>query len=139
MRILWLTTNLLLPLDKGGKLRTWHLMRHLAARHEITCICFADPDQPSANYTGMSAVSSELVTVPRRERSKEGLGFGAAVARNLFQRLPYAVAQYQVVCISPRGANRPGGQVLRSRGVRFSRARGESARAPALSGGALHA
>ena len=47
MRILWLTTNLLLPLDKGGKLRTWHLMRHLAARHEITCICFADPDQPS--------------------------------------------------------------------------------------------
>src|SRR4249919_1706667 len=95
MRILWLTTNLLLPLDKGGKLRTWHVMRHLAARHEITCICFADPDQPPANYTGMSAVSSELVTVPRRERTKEGLAFYAAIARNLFQRLPYAVAQYQ--------------------------------------------
>jgi sugar transferase (PEP-CTERM/EpsH1 system associated) len=95
MRILWLTTNLLLPLDKGGKLRTWHLMRHLAARHKITCVCFADPDLPEANYAGMSAVSSELVTVPRRERSKEGLGFFAAVVRNLFQRLPYAVAQYK--------------------------------------------
>ena len=32
MRILWLKTDLLLPLDKGGKLRTWHLMRHLARR-----------------------------------------------------------------------------------------------------------
>ena len=30
MRILWLKSDLLLPLDKGGKLRTWHLMRHLA-------------------------------------------------------------------------------------------------------------
>ena len=36
MRILWLKSDLLLPLDKGGKLRTWHLMRHLAQRHEIT-------------------------------------------------------------------------------------------------------
>ena len=34
MRILWLKAGLLLPLDKGGKLRTWHLMRHLAARHD---------------------------------------------------------------------------------------------------------
>ena len=31
MKILWLSAGLLLPLDKGGKLRTWHLMRHLPA------------------------------------------------------------------------------------------------------------
>ena len=43
MRILWLSPNLLLPLDKGGKLRTWHLMRHLARRHSITYVSFADP------------------------------------------------------------------------------------------------
>ena len=41
MRILWLNAGLLLPLDKGGKLRTWHLMRHLARRHEITYLSFA--------------------------------------------------------------------------------------------------
>ena len=41
MRILWLKSDLLLPLDKGGKLRTWHLMRHLARRHEITYLAFA--------------------------------------------------------------------------------------------------
>ena len=35
MKILWLNAGLLLPLDKGGKLRTWHLMRHLAARHDM--------------------------------------------------------------------------------------------------------
>ena len=53
MRILWLSTNLLLPLDKGGKLRTWHLMRHLAARHSITCICrLRIPDQPDERPRG---------------------------------------------------------------------------------------
>jgi hypothetical protein len=36
MRILWLKSDLLLPLDKGGKLRTWHLMRHLAAPWDRT-------------------------------------------------------------------------------------------------------
>ena len=42
MKILWLNAGLLLPLDKGGKLRTWHLMRGLAARHDITYLSFAD-------------------------------------------------------------------------------------------------
>ena len=40
MRILWLKSDLLLPLDKGGKLRTWHLMRHLAKHHDITYVAF---------------------------------------------------------------------------------------------------
>ena len=42
MRILWLKSDLLLPLDKGGRLRTWHLMRHLARRHDITYLSFAE-------------------------------------------------------------------------------------------------
>ncbi|HEY7499686.1 MAG TPA: glycosyltransferase [Vicinamibacterales bacterium] len=95
MRILWLNTNLLLPLDKGGKLRTWHLMRHLAKRHEITCISFADPAPPHAHIAGMSEVCSKLVTIPRRESTKEGLRFYAAVARHVLNPLPYAVAQYR--------------------------------------------
>jgi sugar transferase (PEP-CTERM/EpsH1 system associated) len=95
MRILWLNTNLLLPLDKGGKLRTWHLMRHLADRHEITCVSFAEPDQPKANLEGMSQVCSRLITIRRHERHKEGWRFYASVARYLLAPLPYAVAQYR--------------------------------------------
>src|SRR4030095_17220788 len=51
MRILWLKSDLLLPLDKGGKLRTWHLMRHLAKHHEITYLAFAEPATGSARET----------------------------------------------------------------------------------------
>jgi sugar transferase (PEP-CTERM/EpsH1 system associated) len=95
MRVLWLNTHLLLPLDKGGKLRTWHLMRHLAASHHITSIAFDDPDGAEANRRGMSEVCAKLVMVPRRERPKEGARFYAGVARHLFDPLPYAVAQYR--------------------------------------------
>jgi sugar transferase (PEP-CTERM/EpsH1 system associated) len=95
MRILWLNTPLLLPLDKGGKLRTWHLMRHLARRNHITCISFADPAQPAAHRAGMSEVCAKLVTIDRRESVKEGLRFYASAARHLLDPVPYAVAQYR--------------------------------------------
>jgi len=52
MKILWLNAGLLLPLDKGGKLRTWHVMRHLAARHDIHYLSFEDATQTEADRRG---------------------------------------------------------------------------------------
>src|SRR6187399_1808183 len=95
MRILWLSANLLLPLDKGGKLRTWHVMRHLAAQHSITYLSFADPDAAAEDLEGMSEVCARLVTVPRRERPKSGPRFALDVARHLVNPVPFAVAQYR--------------------------------------------
>ncbi len=60
MKILWLNAGLLLPLDKGGKLRTWHVMRHLAARHDITYLSFADPAQTDGERDGMREVCTRL-------------------------------------------------------------------------------
>jgi sugar transferase (PEP-CTERM/EpsH1 system associated) len=95
MRILWLNAGLLLPLDKGGKLRTWHLMRHLAQRHEITYLSFADPDTSVDAREGMREVCAHLQTVPRRDAGKGTLAFYADAAAHLFERLPYAVAKYR--------------------------------------------
>lgn len=95
MRILWLKSDLLLPLDKGGKLRTWHLMRHLARRHEIVYLAFADPDQPAADVAGMREVASEVVTIPRRDPPKGSLAFYVDAASHLIDPLPYAVAKYR--------------------------------------------
>jgi sugar transferase (PEP-CTERM/EpsH1 system associated) len=94
MRILWLKSDLLLPLDKGGKLRTWHLMRQLARRHAITFLSYADPDQPNEDIEGMHAVASEVVTIPRRDPAKGTLPFYVDAARHLIARRPYAVAKY---------------------------------------------
>jgi polysaccharide biosynthesis protein PslH len=95
MRILWLKTDLLLPLDKGGKLRTWHLMRHLARRHEISYLAFAAPDEPQDHIIGMREVAAHVDTVPRVEVPKASPRFFARVAWHLADPLPYAVGQYR--------------------------------------------
>jgi len=95
MRILWLKSDLLLPLDKGGKLRTWHLMRHLARRHEITYLAFREPEQPAANVEGMKEVASRVETITRSEPTKGTLRFYADAALHLLDPLPYAVGKYR--------------------------------------------
>jgi polysaccharide biosynthesis protein PslH len=95
MNILWLNAGLLLPLDKGGKLRTWHLMRHLAQRHDITYLSFAEPTQSAEHRLGMNEVCSRLLTVPRSDAAKGTLRFYADAARYVVDPVPYAVAKYR--------------------------------------------
>ena len=95
MRILWLKSDLLLPLDKGGKIRTWHLMRHLARRHEITYVAFAEPGVSQADIEGMREVAARVITIPRSEAPKSSFRFYTGVAAHLLDPLPYAVAKYR--------------------------------------------
>jgi sugar transferase (PEP-CTERM/EpsH1 system associated) len=95
VRILWLKADPLLPLDKGGKLRTWHLMRQLARHHETAFLSFADPDQPRTDIDGMREVARTVVTVPRRDPGKGSPAFYVDVARHVLSRRPYAVAKYE--------------------------------------------
>ena len=95
MKLLWLNAGLLLPLDKGGKLRTWHLMRHLARGHEITYLSFAEPDQREEDRTGMREVCTELETIPRADAAKGTFAFYADAAKHVVNPLPYAVGKYR--------------------------------------------
>jgi sugar transferase (PEP-CTERM/EpsH1 system associated) len=94
MRILWLKSDLLLPLDKGGKLRTWHLMRHLARRHEITYLSFAEA-APAEMLAGMREVAAHLVTIHRSDPRKRSLRFYLDAAWHLADSLPYAIGKYR--------------------------------------------
>jgi sugar transferase (PEP-CTERM/EpsH1 system associated) len=95
MKLLWLNAGLLLPLDKGGKLRTWHVMRHLATRHDITYLSFEDASQTDADRLGMREVCSRLETVPRTDAPKGTLRFYADAAGYVVDPAPYAVAKYR--------------------------------------------
>jgi sugar transferase (PEP-CTERM/EpsH1 system associated) len=95
MKLLWLNAGLLLPLDKGGKLRTWHVMRHLAQRHEITYLSFEDAGQRAEDRDGMREVCARLETIPRSDAAKRSLAFYAGAARHVIDPLPYAVGKYR--------------------------------------------
>ena len=95
MHILWLKTDLLLPLDKGGRLRTWHLMRHLARRHEITYLAFKEPGQPDADVAGMREVATRVVAITRADPPKGSWRFRVDAALHVVDPLPYAVGKYR--------------------------------------------
>jgi sugar transferase (PEP-CTERM/EpsH1 system associated) len=95
MRILWLKSDLLLPLDKGGKIRTWHLLCHLARRHEITYVGCSGPETSPADIDGMHDVAARVVTVPRSDPPKGSMRFYLDAAAHLADPLPYAVAKYR--------------------------------------------
>jgi glycosyltransferase involved in cell wall biosynthesis len=40
LKILWVKAGKLLPLDSGGRLRTYNILRHLAATHELTYLSY---------------------------------------------------------------------------------------------------
>lgn len=86
---------MLLPLDKGGKLRTWHLMRHLARHHEITYLAFVAPGDRQDHIDGMREVATSVDLVPRSDPAKGSIRFYADVARHLAAPLPYAVGKYR--------------------------------------------
>jgi sugar transferase (PEP-CTERM/EpsH1 system associated) len=95
MKILWLKSDLLVPLDKGGKLRTWHLMRHLAKRHDITYVAFATPEEQANAAQPMAQVATRVECISRSDPPKRSLGFYLGVVRHVCARLPYAVGKYR--------------------------------------------
>ncbi len=95
MRILWLKTELLHPVDKGGKIRTYHMLKELRRSHHVTYLTL-DDGGAGADAGGRAAeYCHELVRVPHRTRAKFTAGFYAELAQNVVTPLPYFIKKYE--------------------------------------------
>jgi sugar transferase (PEP-CTERM/EpsH1 system associated) len=100
MRILWLKTELLHPLDKGGKIRTYHMLRGLRERAHVTYLTLADGSAGRDARRSASEYCDELLAVPFSPPVKGTAAYYAALLGNLASRLPYAVARYRSPAMS---------------------------------------
>jgi hypothetical protein len=67
VKVLWVKSELLHPVDKGGKIRTFEMLRHLMAGHEVTYLCLSTPsDAPDARERA-AEYCQKLHTVPWSE------------------------------------------------------------------------
>ena len=95
MHILWLKTELLHPVDKGGKIRTYNMLKELKRHHRITYLTL---DAGSAGTTERASALEychELLCVPHQPREKFTAGFYSELLSNLTSPLPYAIKKYQ--------------------------------------------
>ena len=94
MRILWLKTELLHPVDKGGKIRTYQMLKELKKAHRVTYLTLDDGCGDPDALEKASEYAHEVVTVPHKTSAKFSAGFYLELAGNLASGLPYALQKY---------------------------------------------
>jgi polysaccharide biosynthesis protein PslH len=95
LRILWLKTELLHPVDKGGKIRTYNMLKQLKRDHRITYLTLDDGRADAEARKQAEEYCSELVCLPHQQRDKFTPGFYGELLLNLVSRQPYAIKKYQ--------------------------------------------
>jgi glycosyltransferase involved in cell wall biosynthesis len=95
LRILWLKTELLHPVDKGGKIRTYQMLKALKREHYVTYLTLDDGTADSDAVERAEEYCHELVRIRHSTREKFSAGFYAELAANLFSPLPYFMKKYE--------------------------------------------
>ncbi len=95
MNILWLKTELLHPVDKGGKIRSYNMLKALKRNCRITYLTLDDGTADSSARELAREYCHDLVCVPHRRREKFTTGFYVELALNLASEMPYAIKKYE--------------------------------------------
>ncbi|MBL9151732.1 MAG: glycosyltransferase [Verrucomicrobiales bacterium] len=103
LRLLWVKSGPLHPLNTGGRRRTHAMLRELNRQHRVTWLAglpegtALDPAEPDDPY------AAEKIWIPTRESRKGSPRFAAELAANqLFSRLPYVLSRYRSAAVRDR-------------------------------------
>jgi len=77
VRVLWVKAGGFLPLDAGGKIRSYHTVKNIARHWTTTVITFYPEEREDQNPT-LQGIVDKLITVPLRSRSRAAV-YGAAL------------------------------------------------------------
>lgn len=95
LRILWLKSGPLHPLDTGGKIRTYNMMRELKKKHDITFLALCLPGANETTKTAAEEFSHHQIWIPWKEARKRSAGFFFELGGNfLFSQEPYVIQKY---------------------------------------------
>ena len=95
MKILWVKPGKLLPLDTGGKLRTYNILRHLASTHELTYLSYYGGERDEAYEREVLGHLPGTVSVPTAKQPSAPLARYFDYLRRLPLDAPYAVSQFE--------------------------------------------
>ena len=94
MRILWVKSGKMLPVDSGGKIRSYNILRQLVRTHEVTFLSDYS-GQPDPGYEGEIArelPGAQTIRTDAQKGGRPGQYFG--YVRGLFRAAPFAVSNF---------------------------------------------
>jgi glycosyltransferase involved in cell wall biosynthesis len=105
MRILWVKANKLLPVSSGGDIRSYHIARQLASRHELTFLSYYDGEPDAAYEQELQRHFPDAVCVFTGKGASSGLARGLDYLKQLTNPAPYAVSRFASGRIRERLSN----------------------------------
>jgi polysaccharide biosynthesis protein PslH len=95
LNVLWAKSELLHPVDKGGKIRTLEMLKELKRAHHVTYVCLSGPEDTAQARAQATEYCHEVVTLPWSESPRFSAGFYLDLVKNLFSGLPYVIQKYR--------------------------------------------
>ena len=96
LKILWLKTGPLHPLDTGGKIRTFNMLRALRRENAVTYLSLCPPAVAEKDRQAAAEYSHSQIWIPWRETRKSSARFGLELAANQFaSNLPFVIQKYR--------------------------------------------
>src|SRR5882762_7185879 len=93
MKIIWVKAGGLVPLDSGGKIRSFHIAKALAGIHEVTLFTFYPEERDDRHHT-LTPVFHKVVTHALKVSSGRGFGEATSYLASFFATLPYSTTKY---------------------------------------------
>lgn len=95
MKILWVKSGGLLPLNHGGRIRSYYLAKELAQLHELSLFTFAsEAEDPVPAHLPLREFCRNVLCLPIRIPEARGIRETLNYALNLFSTKPYSLTKY---------------------------------------------
>ncbi len=93
MKIIWVKAGGLVPLDSGGKIRSYHIAKELAQIHDVSLFTFYI-EFPNDEHHTLTTSFHQVMTHPLKAGTGRGLSEALGYLANFFIPLPYSFSKY---------------------------------------------
>jgi sugar transferase (PEP-CTERM/EpsH1 system associated) len=93
MRILWVKAGGLVPLDTGGKIRSYHILKELARRHQVTLYTYYR-EHPNDAHHRLDGLFERVVCRPLKIAAARGWRDCANYVRLFLSSYPHIMSRY---------------------------------------------
>jgi len=94
LRILWVKAGKLLPVDTGGKIRSYNILRHLARTHSVTLLGYYGGPKDSAYEDTIARELPGAQTIHTSALDGSGVAQTLSYLQLMFQSAPFAVSKF---------------------------------------------
>jgi sugar transferase (PEP-CTERM/EpsH1 system associated) len=95
VHLLWIKSEFLHPIDKGGRIRTYNMLRALKQQHRVTYLTLDNGKAAPDAAVRALEYSHDVIRVPFEEAARRSPRFWLELVANLASPLPYAIAKWR--------------------------------------------